>query len=145
VVLDSSVLVSAFLTPRGTSATVLVATRQARFTLCLSREIVTETTTRLIRKLPRLAPKYTYTESDVARFARDLAETAAFVTDLPELDAVPLDPDDNIIIATAVAARADLLVTGDRHLLDLGTHDAIRIVDPRRFLDELAKARPGAG
>ncbi|MEZ5863207.1 MAG: putative toxin-antitoxin system toxin component, PIN family [Geminicoccaceae bacterium] len=144
-VLDSSVLISAFLTPRGTSATVLVTMRQTRFTLCLSREIVTETTTRLIRKLPRLAPRYAYTEADVARFARDLAETAVFVTDLPVLDAVPLDPDDNIIIATAVAARADLLVTGDRHLLDLERHAAIRIIDPRRFLGELAKADPGAG
>ena len=54
------------------------------------------------------------------------------------------DPDDHVI-ATAVAARADLLVTGDRHLLDLGAHEAIRIIDPRRFLGELAKADPGTG
>lgn len=143
-VLDSTVLISAFLTPRGASAAVLVAMRQTRFTLCLSREIVDETTTRLIRKLPRLAPKYACTEADVARFACDLKTTAAFATDLPVPDAVPRDPDDNVIIATAVAARADYLVTGDRHLLDLGTHDAIRIVGPRCFLDELARARPGA-
>lgn len=142
-VFDSSVLVSAFLTPRGTSAAALVAMRQTRFTFCLSREIVTETTTRLIRKLPQLAPKYTYSEADVARFARDLAQAASFVTDLPMLDVVPGDPDDNVIIATAVAAGADLLVTGDRHLLDLGAHETIRIVDPRRFLDELTRARSG--
>lgn len=117
--------------------------RQTRFTFCLSREIVTETTTRLIRKLPQLAPKYTYSEADVARFARDLAQAASFVTDLPMLDVVPGDPDDNVIIATAVAAGADLLVTGDRHLLDLGAHETIRIVDPRRFLDELTRARSG--
>lgn len=66
-----------------------------------------------------------------------MTRIAELVTDLPEIDAVPNDPDDNMVVATAVAARADYLVTGDRHLLDLASHGAIRIVDPRRFLDAL--------
>jgi predicted nucleic acid-binding protein len=33
-------------------------------------------------------------------------------------------------LAAAVAAKADLLVSGDRHLLALGTHDHIHIVTP---------------
>jgi predicted nucleic acid-binding protein len=45
------------------------------------------------------------------------------------------DPDDDPIIATAVAAKADYLVTGDRaHLLPLGEHEGIRILSsPRTF------------
>jgi uncharacterized protein len=50
---------------------------------------------------------------------------------------VPLDPNDDMIVATAVKAKADFIVTGDRHLLALGSHDSIRIVTPREFLDLL--------
>jgi uncharacterized protein len=51
---------------------------------------------------------------------------------------VPLDPKDNMIVATAVKAGADYLVTGDRrHLLALGEYEGIKIVSPRRFLELL--------
>jgi predicted nucleic acid-binding protein len=40
------------------------------------------------------------------------------------------DADDDQIIAAAVAARADLIVSGDRrHLLTIGVHEGIAIVD----------------
>jgi uncharacterized protein len=57
---------------------------------------------------------------------------------LPTLRAVPNDPKDDPIIATAVAEKADYLVTGDQaHLLPLGQYDGIRIVSPREFRDFL--------
>ena len=61
------------------------------------------------------------------------------MTELPDLTgAVPLDPKDDVILATAVAAKADHLVTGDRkHLLPLGVYQGIGIVEPRAFLDQL--------
>jgi predicted nucleic acid-binding protein len=46
------------------------------------------------------------------------------------------DPDDDLIVATAVVAMADRLVTGDNDLLILGEHHGVRIVTPRQFLDE---------
>jgi predicted nucleic acid-binding protein len=42
--------------------------------------------------------------------------------------AVSRDPDDDQVIATAVAAQADLIVSGDLDLLDLGHYRAIPIV-----------------
>lgn len=45
------------------------------------------------------------------------------------------DPDDNWILATAVLAGADFLVTGDKnHLLDLGCIESVKIVTARRML-----------
>ena len=44
--------------------------------------------------------------------------------------AASADPDDDQVIAAAVAAHAELIVSGDRHLLDLGSHQDIRIVTP---------------
>jgi predicted nucleic acid-binding protein len=56
------------------------------------------------------------------------------------LDIVPVcrDPDDNHVIATALAAATDCIVTGDRDLLALRRHETVRIVTVRAFLDELA-------
>jgi len=48
------------------------------------------------------------------------------------------DADDDHVIAAAVAARAELIVTGDRkHLLPIGTHQGIAIVTAREVVDRI--------
>ena len=47
------------------------------------------------------------------------------------------DPDDDIVLATAVAGRADLVITGDDDLLVLKTFGGIRIFSPRQILEIL--------
>jgi putative PIN family toxin of toxin-antitoxin system len=137
-VLDSSVLVSAFLTPRGTSAEVLRAAGRDAFALCLSHEIISETTRSLREKNRRIRRYYPdYADAQIDRFAELLLATAEVFDQLPDIRVVPLDPKDDVIVATAVKAKADFLVTGDRHLLSLGTYGSIRIVSPRQFLDLL--------
>ena len=59
-VLDSSVLVSAFLTRSGTSHAVLDAARGAAFVLCLSREILDETRRSLREEVHTIRRYYTY-------------------------------------------------------------------------------------
>ena len=46
-------------------------------------------------------------------------------------------PEDDLILATAVSAKADYLVTGDTKLQRLGTYEAVAILNPRRFLETL--------
>jgi uncharacterized protein len=48
------------------------------------------------------------------------------------------DPDDDVVIGTALAAKADLLVTGDRHLLSVGEHQGVRIVGVAETLRMMA-------
>lgn len=50
------------------------------------------------------------------------------------LQAVPADPDDNLILACAVEGEAEFIVSGDRHLRDLRSFQGIRIVNPTTFL-----------
>lgn len=50
---------------------------------------------------------------------------------------VKQDPDDDKFIDTALAAAAAIVVSGDRHLLDLGTVEGIEILTARQFLDRL--------
>jgi putative PIN family toxin of toxin-antitoxin system len=47
------------------------------------------------------------------------------------------DADDVWVLATAVAGRADMIVTGDPDLLVLGAHEGIDIVSPRQFLERI--------
>ena len=52
------------------------------------------------------------------------------------------DADDDHVIAAAVAARAGLIVTGDRkHLLPIGSHHGIAIVTAREVLDSIEATR----
>ncbi len=51
---------------------------------------------------------------------------------------VAADPDDDMVIATAISSDVDYLVTGDKGLLDVGEQRGVQIVSPRRFLALLA-------
>ena len=138
-VLDSSVLVSAFLTPKGTSATLIELARRGAFEFCLSREIVAETVGVLVAKRERLSRWYRYQDDRIARFRQLLSTLAVIVGPLPDLEVVPDDSADNKIVATGLAGGATVIVAGDRHLLDLGRYGDIRILTPRLFLDELCQ------
>jgi predicted nucleic acid-binding protein len=68
----------------------------------------------------------------------DYYDAVEVVTPLSTPSVVAADPDDDHVIAAAVAAGADLLISGDRHLLALGTHANIQIISPAeaiRILD----------
>jgi putative PIN family toxin of toxin-antitoxin system len=137
-VLDSSVLISAFLTPRGTSAELLRAAARGAFVLCISDQIIAETTRSLRQKTRRIRRYYpNYSDAEIDRFGEMIALNGDVVGDLPVLRVVPLDPKDDVIVATAIEAQAAYLVTGDRHLLALGSHGNIRMITPRQFLDLL--------
>ena len=49
------------------------------------------------------------------------------------------DPKDNMIIETALAAKADTIVSGDKDLLELGKYQDIKILAPKDFWDLLPK------
>jgi putative PIN family toxin of toxin-antitoxin system len=138
-VVDSSVLYSAFLKPTSIPAMVLAQARAGSFTLCLSRYILEEPATVLLRPKAR---RRVFDVAEVAEFCNGLAEEGEMVISLPQLRAAPNDPKDDPIVATAVAGRADYLVTGDRrHLLALREYGSVRMISPRDFL-ELLEAFP---
>lgn len=135
VVLDSSTLVSAFLSPTGTPAVLLSRAAEGAFSLCISAEIPSEVTRALPRE--RTTARYGYGADEVERFVTMLVGAAELVSVLPDVPAVSRDPTDDVIIETAVVAKADRLVTGGNDLLTIGEHHEVRIVTPRQFLDEL--------
>ena len=62
-------------------------------------------------------------------------QQATLVEPVPLTIPISRDPDDDVVLATAIAARADVIITGDNDLLVLRQYDGIQIVSPRQFLE----------
>ncbi|MGE0862548.1 MAG: putative toxin-antitoxin system toxin component, PIN family [Vicinamibacterales bacterium] len=73
----------------------------------------------------------------VARFLALLREQTMLVDPFVLPEPVCRDPDDDIVLGTAMAAGAEVIVTGDKDLLVLGVYEGIRIETPRQFLEGL--------
>lgn len=131
IVIDSTVLVSAFLTKGGVSAELLRYGREGVFVLFLSEEIFTETQHTLA--YDRIRERYNYTDDDVADFLHRLRIAAALVDDLPHLTVVR-DPNDDMIIATARRADAAYIVSRDNDLLALQQYESTTIITPEAFM-----------
>lgn len=58
---------------------------------------------------------------------------------------VPADPDDDKFVDAAVVGNADVIVSGDHHLLQLDTLQGIAVLSPRQFLDRLARGAKSDG
>ena len=135
-VLDTNVVIAALLWNGPPSSLLTRATERQDLVLVTSPTLLAELTD--ILALPkfwnRLADAATSVEELVAAY-RD-ATVLVTPRDVPRV--VADDVDDDHVIAAAVAARAQCIVTGDRtHLLPLGTHGDIAITSPRQCLDLL--------
>ena len=91
-----------------------------------------------IRRRYRPARLQRYLDADEAAALVENIDTRAIILDAPpDVDLSP-DPDDNLILAAAIAGKADLIVSGDKkHMLALGAANGIPIVTARDALDRL--------
>lgn len=136
-VFDTNVLISAFLSrdnPGGVSNELLRSVISGAVALQISADIVNEITQVLLRSR-RAQRRYGYSRDDVDQYRAALIILASVIDDpAPTPGAVPRDPDDDKIVACAVAAGAEYLVTRDDDLLSLGSYGGIAIVAPEDFL-----------
>lgn len=124
VFLDTNVLVSAF-TTRGLCADVFRLIL-AEHELVLGRPVLDELERVLARRFRMPAPEV----DAIPTFLHDYPIAEADV-ELPELDI--RDPDDRPVLASALAAGADILISGDRDLLAIEQVFDPRIMNPRGF------------
>jgi len=125
VALDTSVLVAAQITTTGTCADVVKFTlREHR--LVLSHYILDEFERTMIKKLR-------YPPEAARSFVDDYRAVALIVAPLLVAAGLCRDPADAAVLGTALAAKADMLVTVDRDLLDITAKFGVDIVNPREF------------
>jgi putative PIN family toxin of toxin-antitoxin system len=132
-VLDSTVLVSAFLTPGGAADALVDQAKAGRITGVVAEEILAETAAVLLTA-ERLRQRYPYTDADVHEYLQSIRQAAVIVADLPPLSGLVRDPNDDVILACAVAAEASYVVTRDDDLLSLGTYERVAMVSPEALL-----------
>ncbi len=128
IVLDTNVVLSALLW-RGTPYHLFAAARQHdRTQLFTSTVLLEELAEVLLRPVP--AKRLAIIGRTARQILADYVDAVDLVTPLATPRVIADDPDDDHVIAAAIAAEADFIVSGDRHLLKLGTHQGIRIVTP---------------
>ena len=133
VFLDTNVIVSA-VTTRGLCADVFRAVL-ADHNLVTSMKVLQE-----VQRI--LKVKFSVSDELIAEYL-ELIEEDAVLAKPGELAALLIkDTDDVQIVAAAVAANANVLVTGDREVQGLKSIQETRIVSPREFWEELT-AQPG--
>jgi uncharacterized protein len=137
-VLDSTILVSAFLTPGGAADALVDHARAGRIIWAVAEDILAETA-RVLLTTGRIQQRYPYTDADVLDYLQGLRQAALIVSDLPPFSGVVRDPNDDTILACAVAASALYGVTRDHDLLLLGTCESITIVTPEALLTMLRR------
>ena len=131
-VLDTNVLISAVYFPTGSPGQALNLARKRKFLNVISPFIMEEIA-RILRD------KFLWDDARIQKTLRWIASFSDLID--PPFATIYIIPhhSDNRILECAVEGKAQFIVSGDRHLKDLGTYQGIRIVDPATFLELIAK------
>jgi putative PIN family toxin of toxin-antitoxin system len=126
VVLDTNIVVSGLLSPKGSPSAILDAAASKQFRCFVSEPLIEEYSEVLARNALGLDQRR------VARFIRDFRKVVLLVVPRQKT-LIARDPDDNMVMECAVEAKADFVVTGNTRDFPLNFR-GIRVVTPRDFL-----------
>ena len=129
VVLDTNVFISATLF-KGIPGRLLELAISGSFRVVTSPTLLDELD-------EKLRGKFRLPSDNADQVRTDLEEFCEVVSTVNRLAIIRDDPDDDRILECAVAGRADYIVSGDRHLLKLGSYDGIAILTVRQFMDKI--------
>lgn len=129
VVVDTNILISALIN-RGKPRK-LVLKLLEEHTVILSRQMLAELADVLTRD------KFAVKTSQVDRFLAILVRKSKIATPSSRFKIIKEDPDDDVVLNTAYAGKAQYIVTGDRHLLALKEFKRIKIVTVAQMLESL--------
>ena len=129
VVLDTNVLVSAVIFD-GRPRKLLNKGIEKQFSIVTSDTILKELGSVLRR------PKFKMAEDEIDRIVLTLTETCEIIKVRSSFEVVKDDPTDDVILNTAYDGQADVIVSGDHHLLELNNFKGMRILRVLEALHE---------
>ena len=132
VVLDTNVLISTLLSPNGNPSDVVELVLRGVVENYTSAFILAEVEAVLRRE--RVRTRIQQEEE----FVRKILDSSTFISRL-SVTQITADPDDDHIIACALAANADYIISGDDHLLKIKQYNGIRMLSPKQFLEIINK------
>ncbi|MGH8286078.1 MAG: putative toxin-antitoxin system toxin component, PIN family [Steroidobacteraceae bacterium] len=136
IVADTNTALSGLLW-QGPPRQLLNLARQRSLVLCTSLVLVAELAEVIGRR--KFADRIHAAGLSAATLVQDYARLAEIIEPAALPEPVSRDPDDDQIIATALAAQAEIIVSGDRDLLDLGAFRDIRILTATTALTLLGR------
>lgn len=132
VVLDTNVFISGIFFS-GPPSNILQAWKDSKIQILLSKEILLEYR-RVAEELSSKFPPVNIVEIiEILTIYGEIFETKNISVAACE------DPDDNKFIECAIAANGKIIVSGDRHLLNISGFKGISVLKPREFLDNYLK------
>lgn len=129
VVIDTNVFVASFLNSTGTPRKIIDIWKEGRIILCLCTEIIEE----YIEVLSRFGLEGEKELEELLEVFKSKTNIH-FVAIDRQLKVVDADPQDDKFLECAMSAKATLIISGDRHLLDLKRYKNIRILSPSQFI-----------
>lgn len=135
-VLDTNVIVSSAISKKGAPFLLTQAWHESHFALITSESIIKET--QRVLSMPKVKDTFHLTDAQIIRFVETLRKDSILVPGKTNVQgAIPEDPSDEMFLAAALDAKADCIISGDKHLLNLRSFQGIPILTPRAFLDYL--------
>lgn len=135
-VLDTNIVASGLLWD-GAPARLIDAAQAGVIEIYTSRTLVAELTR--ILKRAKFAKAIATSGVGIEGLVLGYAELASLVEPMPIPPTIIADPDDDHVLACALAAEAELIVSGDRHLLGLGMYQNIEIITAAQALERIAE------
>lgn len=135
IVIDTNVLLSGVLW-RGAPHELLGQVRAGLVELAMNASLLDEFSRVIAR--PKFAGILQRTTRTPERILAELSALAEMVAVRPLAQPVCRDPDDDVVLACALAAQADLIVSGDDDLLVLKTFQGIPIVSPAQAMQTIS-------
>jgi hypothetical protein len=132
VVLDTNVLISAFISAKGAPARIFDLWQAGELEIVTAQEALDEL--QGVLTYPRVSRRLRFSAEQLQEFLLLLREHALFLEDLSITAVITADPDDDIFLALALASNAQYIVSGDGHLLDVGVYQGIAVVTPAAFM-----------
>jgi putative PIN family toxin of toxin-antitoxin system len=128
-VIDTNVLVSALISPRGNEALILLAVRQGLIKPYFSAEILQEYAEVLAR------PKFAFRADEIEALIALVRLQGEELLDPPPLSSAAPDPADEKFLACATVAGVDFIVTGNKRDFPTEVCGTIRAVNAAELLD----------
>lgn len=136
-VIDTNVLVSGLFSESGSIAELMDLWTDEAFELVTSEEIIEE----LYRTLhkPSVQKHFEPKENEITEYIEVLRERAILTPGLHKTDRIKDDPTDNKFLSAAIEAKADFIVSGDRHLKDVEVFHGVKITNAKGFVERVRK------
>ncbi len=133
IVLDTNVLVSALINPHGKPTQILNYVFENKIRLFTSPSIIEEL--ERVLSYPRLMKRHGLEKEELKEFTFDLLSIMSLVEEKETIEVIMEDPSDNKYLSCAFNTKADFVVSGDVHLLNLKEYEGIPIITPAQLLE----------